>query len=137
VGQHRRRPKLRPCAGSLFLRDARIGPGLGFAEAVQEQGVVGDGLLDELLEQEQFGTADDGMNAVLKGLERRKGLERVAEENDCGVPALTHRHVLERLQSQVLIDMVGRKQLLEDNDLIVDLAEANQEVGVSRGRVDL
>src|ERR1035437_2874372 len=75
---------------SLFVRDVGVCPVLGFAEAGEEDGGVGNGLFDELLEQEQFGTVDDGMNALLKGLQRRKRLKRVTEKNDCCVAALAH-----------------------------------------------
>src|ERR1039458_10557875 len=50
--------------------------------------------------------------------------------------ALAHRHGLQRLQSQVLTEVVRCEQFLEDYDLIVGLAEPNQEVGVCRCGVD-
>jgi hypothetical protein len=49
--------------------------GLGFAEAVQEEVVVGHGFLDELLEQENFRGVDDGVDALLKGLHGGEGLK--------------------------------------------------------------
>ena len=99
--------------------------------------VVGDGLFDELLEQEQLGAVDDGMDALLEGLHGREGLERVAEQDDGGVAALVHGHGLQRLQRQVFLDVVGGEQFLDDDDLIVDLAEADQEIAVGGGGVDL
>ena len=38
---------------------------LNFAVAMEEGGVVGDRFLHELLEQEQLGAVDDGVDAVL------------------------------------------------------------------------
>src|SRR6266699_5579017 len=70
-------------------------PGLDFQIAVQKHGIVRHRLLDELLDQEQLGAVDDGVDALLKGLHRREGLERFPEEDDGRMPALTHGHVLE------------------------------------------
>ena len=76
------------------------------------------------------------MNALLEGLQRREGLERIAKENDGGVAALAHGHALQRLQGQVFARVVGHKQFLEDDDLVVELAEADQEITVRRRGVD-
>jgi hypothetical protein len=48
---------------------------LDFTEAVEEKVVVGDGFFDELLEQENLGAVDDGVDAVFEGFHRREGLE--------------------------------------------------------------
>ena len=55
---------------NLFLFPARINARLCFAEAVEEEIVVPDGLLDELLQEEQFGTIDDRVNTLLKRVQR-------------------------------------------------------------------
>ena len=52
------------------------------------------------------------------------------------MPALVHGHLLKGLKSQVLGDIIGGEALLEDDDLIADLAEANQEVAVGGGGVN-
>jgi hypothetical protein len=40
------------CYALFFVRSIGIYPGLSFAEGAEEKGIVSDGLLDELLEQE-------------------------------------------------------------------------------------
>src|SRR6266545_724243 len=69
---------------------------LGFAEAVQEKRVVRDGFFNQLLEQEQLGTVDDGVHALLKSLHRCEGLERIAKQNDRRMAPLVHGHGLKR-----------------------------------------
>ena len=104
---------------------------------MQEQGVVSDCLLDELFEQKQLGTADNRVDALLEGLKWRKRLEGITEEDYRGVTALVHWHDLQRLQGKVLAQVVRCEQFLNDHDLIMDLAETNQKVGVGRRGVDL
>src|SRR5438445_7295233 len=72
--------------------------GLGFAIAVEKEEVIGNGLFDKLLDQKHFGAVDDRMHALLKGLHGREGLERIADQNDSSVSALTHRHLLDCLE---------------------------------------
>src|SRR5579872_6873940 len=61
---------------------------LCFLVAMEKQGIVGDRLFDELFKKEQLGTVDNGVHALLKSLHGGKGLKRIAEQNDCGTPAL-------------------------------------------------
>src|SRR5947208_2876380 len=102
-----------------------------------EQSIVGDGLFDELLEEKQFRTVNDGVDALLKGLHGREGLEGVTEQNNGRVAALGHGHVLQRLQRQILAQGAGREELFQDDDLILNLAKANEKVPVRGGRMDL
>ena len=44
-------------------------------EVMEKKGVVCDRFFNQLLEQEQFGTVDDGVDAVLERLHRGEGLE--------------------------------------------------------------
>src|SRR6185369_11368543 len=88
---------------TLFLRSVRFV--LSFVEAVQEQTIVGNGFLDELFEEEEFGAVDDRVDAVLKGLHRGECLERVAKHDHCGVASLAHGHRLQRLERQVFTDV--------------------------------
>ena len=71
--------------------------------------VVGHGFFHELLEQEHFGAVDDGVDAVLEGFHRREGLERFAEQENGGVPALVHGHGLQRLQREIFVDGCSRQ----------------------------
>ena len=110
---------------------------MGFAEAMEEHGVVGDCLLDELFEQEQLGTVDNRMDAMLEGLKRGKRLKGIAEEDYRGVAAMVHGHGLQSLQGEVFAQVIRREQLLDDHNLIVDLAEANEKVAMGCRGVDL
>src|ERR1019366_1632468 len=94
---------------SLCFRGAGIGLVLGLAETMQEQRIIGDGFLNQLLEQKELGTVDDRMNALLEGLEGCKGLEGISQEDNGRLSALVHRHSLQRLQRQVFLWVVGRK----------------------------
>lgn len=99
--------------------------------------VVGDGFFDELFEQEHFRAVDDGVDAVLEGFHRHEGLERFAEQKNGGVAALVDGHFLQRLEREIFLDGVGTETLLDDDDLIMRLAEANEEITVRRGGVNL
>ena len=125
-----------PDSLALFLSRGGINALLGFAEAVLKNCVVGDGFFDELFQQEQFRAVNHGVNALLERLHGREGLERVAEQNQRGVPALAHGHVLQRFHRQVLARVIGGEHFLDDNRLIADLAEANEEIAVGCRRVD-
>ena len=46
---------------------------------MNKEGVIGNRLLDELLEEEEFGTVDDRMDTLLEGLHGREGLKRLSE----------------------------------------------------------
>ena len=76
--------------------DGRKHPALRLTETMKEQRSIGDGFLDELLEQKQLGTIDDGINALLESLQWGERLKRISEENDRCVAALAHGHVLQR-----------------------------------------
>ena len=115
---------------------AGINAALDFSKAVEKQVVVGDGLFDELFEQEHFRAADDGMDAVLEGFHGREGLEGVAEQKNGGMAALVDRHGLQRLQGQVFLKRVRRKKFLDDDDLVMDLVEPHQKIAVGGGGVD-
>src|ERR1035438_8580601 len=101
---------------SLCFRGAGIGLVLGLAETMQEQRIIGDGFLNQLLEQKQLRTVDDRINALLERLEGCKGLKGVSQKDDGRLAALVHRHSLQRLQGQVFPWVVGRKWFFEDND---------------------
>jgi hypothetical protein len=109
---------------------------LGIAVTLLEDGVVGHGFFDELLEQEHFRAVDDGMDAVLKGFHGGKRLEFVADEHDGGVAALGHGHFLQRLKGGVLRGGAGAEEFLHDHDLIMHLAEAHQKIAMGGGGVD-
>jgi len=111
--------------------------GLGFAIGMQEQRVIGYGFFDELFEKEKLGAVDDSVDALLEGLHRREGLKRIAEENDCCMAALAHWHVLNRLQSEIFVEVVGGEPFLENDDLVADLAETDEEIAMGRSRVNL
>ena len=49
--------------------------------------------------------------------------------------ALTHRHALQRLQGEVFAQNVRGEQFFDNDDLIMYLAEANEEIAV-RCRID-
>ncbi len=51
--------------------------------------------------------------------------------------ALVHRHVLQRLEREIFLDVVGGKKFLHDDDLIMHLAEAHEKIAVRGGGVDL
>ena len=131
----RNTPPLRASALLLLLRRGKCA-GLGLAEAVQEKRVVGNGLFDELLKEEQLGTVDDCVHALLKRLHWREGLKGIAEEDERGVAALGHLHVLNGMQREILGNIVGRKKLLDDDHLVLHLAEADDKIAVSSRRVD-
>jgi hypothetical protein len=52
------------------------------------------------------------------------------------VTSLAHWHFLKRLQGEILFNAVAGEAFLQNNDLISDLAEANQEVAVRGGGMD-
>src|ERR1051325_3477425 len=110
---------------------------LGFAEAAEEERIVSNGFLDQLFEQEQLGTVDDRMHALLEGLHRCEGLKGFAKQDDRRVASLVHGHGLERLQGEVFVERVGGEQFLDDDDRVTNLAEAHEEVTVRCGRMDL
>ena len=60
---------------SLFFVTGRWQPVLRLAETAEKQRVIRNGFFDELFEQKQLGSVDDGMNALLEGLQRRKCLK--------------------------------------------------------------
>lgn len=111
--------------------------GLGLVEVFQELAVVGHGFLDELFEEEDFGAVDDGVDALLKGLQRIEGLEGIADEHDGGVTAAGHGHLLQGVQGGILGERVGAEKFFHDDDLIFDAAEADMEIAVGGGGVDL
>lgn len=104
---------------------------------MEEQSVVRDGLFDQLLEKEELGRIDHRMNALLKSLHGGKGLERIAKEDHGGVAPLGHGHGLQGLERQILADVIRGEHFLENDHLVVDLAETYQEVAVSGGGVNL
>ena len=55
-------------ARSLFLSDGGSQAVLRLAETGKEERVISDGFLDELFEQKQLGSIDDGMYAMLESL---------------------------------------------------------------------
>src|SRR5580765_8843819 len=72
-------------AGILYFLRSAEGARMGFAISVQAEVVVGNGLLDELLNQEQLRTVNDGMNTLLKGLHGSEGLKGIAQKENSGV----------------------------------------------------
>ena len=79
---------------------------MGFAISVQEEVVIGYGLLDELFDQEQLGAVNDSMDTLLKGLHGRESLKGIAQEENGGVAALAHGHVLKGLKGKILSDAI-------------------------------
>src|ERR1043165_3062878 len=67
---------------------------LAFAEGVEEEVAVGHGLLHELDEEEHLIWIEDGVDAVLEGLEGVEGGEGIAEEQDGAMAAPAHGHAL-------------------------------------------
>lgn len=110
---------------------------LDFAEAVKEKRVVGDGFFEELLEQKHFGTVDDGVDAVLESFHRHERLKRIAQQNYGRVTALAGRHGLQGLKREIFINGIRAKKFLDDDDLIMKLAETHAEIGVRGGGVNL
>ena len=121
-----------PSAAGSALEDA----GLDVAEALQEELVIGHGFFHKLFEQKQFGAVDDGMDALLEGFHGGEGLERIANQQDGGMPALAAGHDLQGLEGEILIGRVGAEQFLHQRHLIAHLAEAHQEIAVGGGGVD-
>ena len=60
---------------SLVPRGAGISPVLSLTEAVEEERVISDSFFDELFDEEQLGTVDDGMDALLEGLHGGESLK--------------------------------------------------------------
>ena len=112
-------------------------PRLHVFVAVQEHLVVRHRLFDELFYEEQLRAVDDGVNALLKSLQRREGLKTFAKQNHGGMATLVHGHLLERLQREVFLHAVGGEAFFENHDLVVNLAEADEKVAVRGRRVDL
>src|ERR1035437_248518 len=131
------RAKTGTTLGVLQAIAAGIDAFLDFAKAVQEQVVVGHGLFHQLLEQKHFGTVDDGMNAVLEGFHRRESLKRIAEQNKRGMTALVDGHRLQRLEREIFVNGVRAEKFLDDDNLIMCLAEAHEKIAVGGGGVDL
>src|SRR5262249_23044123 len=88
---------------------------------MQEKSVVCDRFLDELLQQEQFGRIDHRMHTLLKSLQRRERLIGISKQDDRRMPSLPHGHGLQRLQSQILTDIIGSEQFLDHNHLVSNL----------------
>src|SRR5581483_5661685 len=110
---------------------------LRFTITVQEEVGIGHRLLDQLPEQKDFGRIDDGVDALLESLHRRKSLEGGAKQDDGGVPAACHRHCLQSLKRGVFFDRVRREKFLHDYNLVAKLAEADKKVAVCCRRMDL
>src|ERR1700743_3103633 len=77
----------------ILIPDFSVKLGLRFAIAMEKRVVVGNRFFNELLQQENFGRADDGVDALLKRLHRREGLERRPEQHHASMPALVHGHL--------------------------------------------
>lgn len=120
----------------LFHGRGGVEPGLHVLEAVQEHLVVCDSFFEELFDQEQFGTVDDGVNALLNRLHRCERLKRFANENERRMPTLAHGHALNRLEREILLKIVGGKPFFNHHDLITHLAESHEEVAVGGGGVN-
>ena len=82
-------------------------------------------------------TVDDGVDAVFEGFHRRKGLKRVAQQNHRRMAALAAGHGLQRLKREVFVNGVRAEKFLDDDDLIMKLAETHDEIGVRGGGVNL
>src|SRR5689334_8199516 len=93
-------------AGILYFLRFAEGARMGFAISVQEEVVVGHGLLDELLNQEELGAVNDSMDALLKGLHGSEGLKGIAQKENSGVASLAHGHVLKGLEGKILPDAI-------------------------------
>ena len=89
-----------------------------------------------MFDEKQFRTADDGVDALLDSLHGGEGLERFADEDHGGVTPLGHGHFLDRLQGEILFEIVGGETFLDDHDLIMNLGEADEEITVSGSGVD-
>ncbi|MBM3822884.1 MAG: hypothetical protein FJ404_08375 [Verrucomicrobia bacterium] len=103
----------------------------------QKNGVVGDGFLHDAAQIEQIGGVDHGVNALLEALHGVHGLKVASDEEDGRVPSQIHGHGLERAQGDVFLGTAALEALLQDDQLILNLREAHDEVFVGQRRVDL
>src|SRR5262245_14241955 len=117
----------------LFASRRLVRAVLGFLIAVEEDSVVSDCLFDELFEEEELRAVDDGVDALLESLHWCEGLERITEQDHGGVAPLAHGHALERLKGEIFADVIGGEKLLDNDDLIADLAKADKEIAMGRG----
>ena len=133
-----------PADNKQKLRGSRAGivgtgrPGPGLSRKLWRKKLLSAAsLFLELLEQKHFGTADDGVDAVPEGFHGRERLERIAKQDDGGVPPLVDGHGLQCLEREIFAKIVGGKKFFEDDDLILHLAEAHEEITVRGGGVNL
>jgi hypothetical protein len=105
--------------------------------AVQEHPIIGDRFFEELIDEKEFRTVNDRMDAVLERLHGREGLEGFADENEGGVATLAHGHPLQRLERQVFIKSVRGEAFLDDHNVISYLTKAHEKVAVCGGGVNL
>jgi len=73
---------------------------------------------------------------LLERLHGRECLKGFTDENRGGMASLAHGHLLDRLQGEVLLEVVGGEAFLDDHDLIVNLCKADEEITVSGSGVD-
>src|SRR5437879_7331379 len=109
---------------------------LRFAVGVEEEAIVGDGLLDQLFKEKKLGVIDDGVHAMLEGLHGGESLERIPEQDNGSVTALAHGHALQGLKGEVFGDVVRCEKFLNDYNLVADLAEADEKVTMGSRGVD-
>src|SRR3954462_11252256 len=103
---------------------------------MQEKRVVANRFFNQLLQQKELRTVDHSVNTLLECLHGRKGLERVAKEDDSRLASLIHGHLLHGLQREILGDVIGRETFFDNDDLISNLAETDEKVAVGRGGMD-
>jgi hypothetical protein len=117
---------------NLALGDAD----LGVAVDAEEEGVLGNELLEDLFDAAEVEGIDDGVGALLEGLHGVQALEGIANEDDEAVAALDHGHVLDAMEGHVLDEGRAVKALFDDGDLVLDLAEAIDEILLVAGDVN-
>ena len=103
---------------------------------MQKEIIVGHGFFDQLAQQKQFRGIDDSVDALLIRLLGGERLEGGAEQDDRGVAALVHGHVLQGMQRGVFLDGIGGKQFFNNHHLVADLGETDQKIAVRGRRMD-
>jgi hypothetical protein len=107
---------------------------------MEEEVIIGDDALDDGTEDGgaelgHFLTIDDGVDGLLEGLEGVESIEGITQEDEDRLPALVHGQVLDVVQRGVIFRVIGAEGFLDDDELVLDTAVADDEVIVVTGGV--
>ena len=106
-------------------------------EVISGDDPLDDGAQDIGAEQSEFFAVDHGVDALLKGLKRAERAEGTSQQDEHGVAALGHGHMLDELQCEVVLGGIAGEEFLDQHHLILDAPEPDHEIVMIAGGMDL